>query len=115
MGRISRYKEPVSMTAKRWISLVCQRNISGEGIMVAGNTKRIGGMSLVREESSTIKPAWSTRSRIVPVRSEWNTDEYMACSVGGSDSLGGFGRGVLRREVWIGIEVTCGDENSTES
>lgn len=89
--------------------------MAGVGSTEAGKTNRMGGMSFVRETSSTMRPACKTRRRIVPVTSEWKSEEYKACSGGGSAALGGLGSGVFRRAVWMGIDVACDGGNSADS
>jgi len=52
---------------------------------------------------------------MVPVDGVCNMVENDACSAGGSESVGRGGRGVFRREVCNGTEVTCADGKSDES
>ncbi len=74
-GITIRHNEPEVVARRTWSSSDSHSMIEGEGKIAAGKSKRSGGMSEDREMSSSIRPPWETRRRIVPVSGVWKRVE----------------------------------------
>jgi len=55
-GNKMRKREPLAVTARMCSSRVSHKTTAGFGRTVYGKTKRMGGVSVERETSSTIRP-----------------------------------------------------------